>query len=287
MVSRIGRSGFTLAEALIALSISSVLIILVGSVFLTQNNFYSHVLLRSQVQENARAVTELVASDVRSLAPGGIILADSTRLVVRAPMATALICGRQGGSDVMVHVSGGLASIDTNEVGGYGYRDPGTGAWTYYDHTWSELYATGGNPAIRCFINGADVSGAWPEFIRMKSVESDTGIDNTVLDDGTHVLIFYRKTEFRFDNSVLVPGDRALFRGIYGSTLVEFATGMATTAQFQYRTGPTWVKYVAPASLSTVDAIRVVAQSVGKGDTSAQLGYDFGWTVDIPLANAF
>lgn len=130
MVSRIGRSGFTLAEALIALSISSVLIILVGSVFLTQNNFYSHVLLRSQVQENARAVTELVASDVRSLAPGGIILADSTRLVVRAPMATALICGRQGGSDVMVHVSGGLASIDTNEVGGYGYRAPALGPIT-------------------------------------------------------------------------------------------------------------------------------------------------------------
>ena len=280
-----GRGGFSLPETFIALTISSVLILLVGGVFLVQNDFYSHVLLRSQVQENARALSEVVATEVRSVAPGAVILADSTRLVIRSPMVTALICGDQG-SDVIAHVRGGISSITTSEVAGFGHRDPLTGTWNHYDLTWAQMEGSGGNPPNRCKNKGADISGASSEFIRLERIDNETGIDEDDLLG--HVIMIFRETEFRFDPSLLVSGDRALYRGIYGQTLVEFATGVATDARFEFRTGgPTWAKYVAPASLSAIDGIRLVAQSVGKGESSQQLTYDFGWTVDIPLANTY
>ena len=93
MIGRAGRGGFTLPEALIALTISSVLVLLVGTVFLVQNDFYSHITLRSQVHENARAMNEIVANEIRSVAAGGVMVADSSRLVVRASMVTAAVCG--------------------------------------------------------------------------------------------------------------------------------------------------------------------------------------------------
>lgn len=36
-----GRAGFTLVEAIIALTLSSVLVVLVGTVFLVQNQYYA------------------------------------------------------------------------------------------------------------------------------------------------------------------------------------------------------------------------------------------------------
>lgn len=287
------RGGFTLVEALIALTISTVLIMLVGSVFLVQNNFYSHVLVRSQVQENARAISEVIATETRSVASGAVLAAAEDSIVVRSPMATGFICGFSGGSDVHVHIPGGVATMDTADVAGYGYRDASTGAWTYYDHTWSELRTTTGGadlPAQRCAtLNGSDTAGIASEFRRIREVENDTGIQNDDLSDaGDVALLFYRQTTFRFTNSALVPGDRALFRGVNGGTPVEFATGLASTAAFNYRRGgSTWYTSVAAANLSTIDAVRVVVQSQGKGYTSDQLTYDFGWTIDIPLANAF
>ena len=256
-----------------------------------QNNFYSHVLVRSQVQENARAINEVLATELRNIGSGSIATADSADLVVKYPMTMAFVCGNGGASDVTVHIPGGITTMDSSDVSGYGYRSPSTGTWTYYAHAWSALLSTSGGtsyPAGRCANNGADTSGIVSQFRRIKTVESDTGVNNTTLDNGDVAILFYRTTEYKFAASTLVAGDRALWRAVNGGSLVEFATGLKTTSKFYYRRGgTTWYTYVAPANLSTIDAIRVDIQSQGKGTTSSELTYDFGWTVDIPLANAF
>ena len=58
--------GFTLIETIIALVLSSVVILLVSSTFLVQNNYYSSQTQRTGVHDNARAATELIASEIRS-----------------------------------------------------------------------------------------------------------------------------------------------------------------------------------------------------------------------------
>lgn len=277
--------GFSLPEALIALTISSGLVLMVGALFLVQNNFYAHVLVRGQVQENARVLSEVVATDVRSLVSNAVVVADSSRLVIRSPMTFAFVCGEDG-SDVVVHIGGGVSSLVTSDVGGFGYRNP-SGLYSYWDQTWAQLEGSSGNPATRCESRGADTVGASSEFVSLAPIDNLTGIGTVGLIGST--LVLFREIEFLFDNSLLVPGDRALFRGNYGSTLVELATGLADDAHFEYRRlgGSTWYKYVAPANFATIDAVRVVAQSIGKGTASAAAEYEFGWSVDLPLTNRF
>jgi prepilin-type N-terminal cleavage/methylation domain-containing protein len=276
-----GRAGFTLPEALIALTISSVLVLLVGTVFLVQNDFYSHVFLRTQVQENSRAMAELVASEARSMPAGGFIVADSTRMAFYQPMVIAVICGRQG-SDVIAHFPGGIDGVDTSDVAGFGVRNPST-LWSFYSRTWSQLKQSGGNPALDCHSNGADTTGIGSQFVRLGYIDNDSGFTTTEL-FGYSIMIT-RKTEFRFGPSTLVPGDRALYWGIHGQTLKELVTGVSDDARFEFRIASGWQTVVTGAPLSQIFGIRVVAESVGRGETNAQRNYDFGFSIDIPLPN--
>ena len=279
----IGRAGFTMIEALVALTISSGLIVMVGAVFLTQNEFFTWILLRGQVQENARAMTELVGSEVRSVSRGGVILADSMRFVVRAPMVQASVCGITG-TDAYAFVPGGSASIDQSEVASLGVMNAaGSGTWAYYDATWATLAGSGGTPAATCATNGADTASVASQFLQLR-VGTVTGASAPAV--GT-VLMLLRKTEFKIADSVLDPGVRAIFRGPYGESLVEFATGLSTTAQFRFRYGTTThYKVVTGANLALVDGIRIIAQSVGRGGSGGQTSFAFGWTVDIPFHNS-
>jgi prepilin-type N-terminal cleavage/methylation domain-containing protein len=277
------RAGFSLPEALIALTISSVLVLLVGALFLVQNDFYAQTMLRTQVQENARAMTEMVAADIRSVALGSAIIADSSRLVLRTPLITGMVCGTMSGTDVAVHVPGGTSSFTTSEVAGFGYL-ASNGTWSFYDNTWAEMNQAAGTSKTACFNNGADTLGTGSSFLRLREIVNDTGIPAANLWGSTIVL--YRNLEFRFNPSTLVPGERSLYRGTYQSTLAELATGLSDAAHFEYWTGAAWSKLVTGATLNSITRVRLVAQSEGTGETSQQSTFDFGWTVDIPLPNA-
>ena len=75
-------------------------------------------------------------------------------------------------------------------------------------------------------------------------------------------------------------------RGVYGAPLVEFATGMDTTAQFQYRTGgTTYADTVSSSSLGDIDAIRIVADARKRAPTGGQEDLTFGWSVNVTLRN--
>jgi hypothetical protein len=275
------RAGFTLVEALVALTISGALVIMVGALFLAQNEFYSWLLLRTQVQENARAMTELVGSEIRSVPRGGVVLADSLRLVVRSPMVSGSVCGFTG-TDGYVYVPGGSGAIDQTDLASLGALNSTTGVWTFYDTTWGTLNATGGTPAATCATNGADTAGVSSSYLRLK-VGTVTGAAPAVGD----ILMLGRKTEFKIQASTLDSTQTALYRGNYGGTLTEFATGLGSTARFQFRYGTTThYNVVTGANLALVDGIRIIAQSTGRGESGAQTQYAFGWTVDVPLVNA-
>jgi hypothetical protein len=265
------------------MTISGALVIMVAAVFLVQNEFYSWLLLRTEVQENARAMTELMASEIRSVPLGGVVLADSQRVVVRSPMVSALVCGIVlFGAGAYVHVPAGIGAIDPADVGSLGVLDSSTGAWTLYDTSWTSLNAVGGTPAVTCAGNGADTTGISSEFRRIDYL-SVTGSLASV----GKVLMIGRKTEFRIAASTLIPGLTALYRGNYGGTLSEFATGLASDASFQYRYGTTThYSSVTGGNLALIDGIRIVARSTGRGESGGRTQYAFGWTVDVPLVNA-
>lgn len=276
------RGGFTLVEAMVALTLSSVLVVLVSTTFLVQNRFYALQIERSAAQDNARMVTEMVAAELRPVMQGGVQLAQNTRLVVRSPMVLGVICGHSTGPSVSVQITGGDTDLTTSEVGGVALRDTLTGTWDYEDVSWTSMHQTGSSPAKNCYDNGADTVGHTTDFHAFRRFSTYFG----TLPPVGSIVMFYRRIEYRFNTSTMDPTSTALYRGPYGGTLVEFATGMDAAAQFKYRTGGTsYSTSVSGGALNDIDAIRIEAQARRKPQTGGVADITFGWGVNVYLRN--
>jgi len=278
---RHSRAGFTLVEAIVALALSSVLVILVGTTFLVQNRYYAVQLQRTAAQDNARTVTDMITSEIRSTMKGGVVTAENKKLIIRSPIALAVVCASSS-NERSVHIEGGKTDFDTLEVSGIALRDTVTSGWTYWDQTWSHFQQASGTPAASCYANGADTVGARNEFLEFRRLNTYFGFGPPL----GSVLMVYRKVEYKFDTSGLDPTTLALFRGVSGGGLTEFATGMNSSAQFKYRTGgTTYATLVSGSGLANIDAIRIEAQALGKPQTGGVADVVFGWGVNVVLRN--
>lgn len=271
------RGGFTLVETLISMVLATILMGLVSHTFLVQNQYYATQTLRAGVQDNVRAATELIARELRTSAEDGILVAGARTLTVRSPIAVGVVCAR-GGSFGDVQTEGGEASIPTGEVRGLALRNDST--WEYYDATWASLNGPDAISAAACEGNGADTIGAFDEFHRLDQMNSFS----TFVGLG-EVVMLYREITYTIDTSVLDPTTQALFRTVYGAPAIEFATGIDTTAQFQYRTAgtSTYADTIAAGSIDLIDAVRFVAEGRKPPATGGTDDITFGWSVNLPL----
>ena len=259
-----------------ALTLSSVIVGLVSSVFLTQNNFYRFVVQRTRVQDNLRVVTDLIASEVRGVAGGGVTTAENRRFVVRLPIAMGEVCS-QSPAEGYVYMPG-LTKIDGNEVAGYARQD-GSGTWTYTADNWSNLLlSSGAVDANECLTrSGADTVGATADFGRL-SIPAGATLGE--------VIMIYREVEFKIDQSELDPQTLAVYRGVTGDTLREFATGIKPDTGFQYRLPSSFYQNsITGASLANIEKIRVIASAIATDSIGGINSYSHEWTVGIPLRN--
>lgn len=280
---RPGTAGFTLVEAVIAVTLSAVIVVLVSSVFLAQNRFYDDMLRRSGVHDHARSVVELVAGEVRPVTEGGVVLADSLRLVLREPLSVGVVCRVQG-SRVSLYLPRAGAGLDTAHVTGYGVRGS-EGTWRFYDGSWGSLYdGSGQSVANDCAQVGFETSDVpVSHFVRLRGPGS---VPNPRPSPGGGFLL-HRELELRFATSDLDPAHRALFRGTSGTTLVEFATGLGADTHFRYRLRgeDDFEPTVSGGDLDRIDAVRILAHAVD-GDQGEELDrYDYRLVRDVPIRN--
>jgi len=258
-------------------------VVLVSTVFLVQNRYYEIQLARSAAQDGARTMTEGMARELRSVAGGGVKVAESGRLVVRSPVVLAVVCAQTPGDEVAVQFDGGPSGIDTREVTGFAVRDVVTGAWSYHDAgSWPDIYQPSGTPASACAANGADTTGASGDFTELRQLSIYHGSTPAV----GQLLMLYREVEYTIGGSGMRPAALALFRSVGGGTPVEFATGLDPSARFQYRTGgSTYADAVAGSGLSAIDAIRLVAEAREAPGTGGVDDVTYGWAVNVVLRN--
>ena len=76
-----------------------------------------------------------------------------------------------------------------------------------------------------------------------------------------------------------------LFRKPYGHDAVEYATGMYTTSQFQYKVGSVYGDTLPSFFLGFIDAIRIVVEARKRSETGGVDDVMFGWSVNIALRN--
>jgi len=275
-------AGFTLAEAIVALSLSTVLVLMVTTVFIAQSDFYDDVLRRSGAHDDARGVIEVVSSDVRKVMPDGIILADSLAFAARIPLTLAMVCEMDNTLLSVLHPET-AAGLDTDDVTGYAVRD-GSGGWIYGSSTWSDLYYDSGSTAkADCGSAGADTVGLpTSNFVRLYG----PWFYFVPVPAAGDPFLLTRDVKLEFADSDLDTATVGLYRGTYGQSLVEFASGLGDDARFEYRLqgNSSFQSSVSSGNLSQINSIRIVAQAFrqeGAGGDS----YEFELIQDVPLRN--
>ena len=109
------RGGFTLIELLVALMISSILVTVIYQLMLGNSRFVQTQASREEVQQNARAALDLIAGDLRTVAPSGIqaMAPDSVRFYL--PRAWGVLCDtidQNSATAWVLFPAGVLASTD-------------------------------------------------------------------------------------------------------------------------------------------------------------------------------
>lgn len=265
---------------MVALTLSSLVIVLVSGTFLAQSRYYSSQSLHVGAHDNARVATERVATEIRSAMKGGFVVAGPRTLTVRSAISLTSVCDRAG-NDMHVYVDGGIGALDTAEVAGVALRDEATGEWDYRTASWSTLDGGSAGSASNCAAHGADTASASGDFHELLG----TGSMFASAHEGD-LLMLFRETTFTIQTSVLDPAMLSLFRQAYGGSPTELATGMDSTAQFQYRTGgSTYADTVVGSSVADIDALRIVADARLPARSGAMADATFGWSVNVALGN--
>lgn len=243
-----------------ALTISTVLVGLVTSVFIAQSDLYDDVIRRSNAHGNVRSVMELVAGDVRGASEGAFVVATSDRMVLRVPVTVGIVCEIQG-SAVSTYLPRSGTGLDTASVTGYAFRGP-SGAWSYVADTWSGLY-DGSGTAVKddCGGAGMDTTG----------IPASHFVD--LAGPGSHAyattggaLLLHRDLELELAPSGLEPSETGVFRGTAGTTLVEVASGLGAASAFEYRLRgeDSFASSVSGTDLAGIHAVRVTVEAVAE-----------------------
>lgn len=257
--------------------LSSIVIGLVSHAFLVQNEYYSTQQLRTRAQDNARVATEVIAREVRNAVEEGIIVAGRRTLTVRVPMSLGVICSRTGVGDADLMTTGGQGGVVTADFAGLALRVGST--WVYHNTTWGVVDGNDALSASACAANGADTVGAYDDFHRITSLQTQFA---PVPSEGD-VLALFRETTFTIRQSQLDTLSLGLFRTSYGGAPVEFATGIDSTAHFEYRTASGMLDTVSAAAVIGVDAVRIVADARKSAPTGGREDIRFGWSVTVPM----
>lgn len=86
------RAGFTFIELLIALIIGGLVVSSIFQVLQGNGRFVQSQSAREEVQQNARAALDLIAADLRAVAPSGILTMDAARIRFYQPRAWGILC---------------------------------------------------------------------------------------------------------------------------------------------------------------------------------------------------
>lgn len=266
---------------MVAMLISTLLVSMVASIFLVQNEFYADAVKRATLHESVRSAVALVSSELRGVPGGGIVAAEADSVTFRIPLVVGGICGRSGSETYVYFPTGGQA-IDGAVVRGYGVRDD-TGAWAFTPAGWSSMYqSSGAMPAQACRWAGADTTGAMGEFFRLDGL-----VASPDLQAGDLVMLYMERT-LRLGPSDLDSVSAALFTGLAGGGMTEFSSGLAPASSFQYRllNQNNWRNRVAGGNRGRVAVIRFSAHGAAPSSRVGRDSLTFNLTSTVFLRNA-
>ncbi|MGH7444135.1 MAG: PilW family protein [Longimicrobiales bacterium] len=260
-IVRARRAGFTLVEVMIALVLTAIIGAAVTSVFVSQSAFYDEQQKITAARAVSRAATNMLLTELRAVeTSNGVIAAGADSLVVRVPYALGIACGT---NLTTLHVS--VLPVDSvvyaqASFAGYAWHDATSSAYTYVEGAGTTITDVAG--ASRCT---APAGGDLPITTFTAAGERGHVIGLTPVMAGAvphaSAVLLYQRVTYRFANSVIVPGQRGLWREAQGSGFgaEELAAPFDPSARFRfYVLNASVAQDAPPADLTQIRGIELV-----------------------------
>jgi prepilin-type N-terminal cleavage/methylation domain-containing protein len=249
------RAGFTLAEVLVALTLTAVLGAALTGAFVSQSKFFD----KQEKVGAARAVTRsslnMLLSELRMVErTGGVEAAEADSLTINVPYAMGLYCGVSG---TTMHIS--VLPADSFMLANAGYS-----GFAYRTSDSTYTYEDRNVPPS----DGADseCTGLAQPVTVLDGV-LDIPLGQAGLKAGTAILL-YQQVSYVFRASTSVPGTTALWRRVHHTLPVEeeLVAPFAPTAGFGYYVGDVVASQpsVAAASLDLVTGIELTLDGLSE-----------------------
>jgi prepilin-type N-terminal cleavage/methylation domain-containing protein len=259
------RPGFTMAEVIVALTLTAVIGMALTGMFITQSRFFANQERSGTARSVSRGAMNLVISELRMLElDSGLVAANTSKITVRAPYAIGAYCGLQGSEPVFSLLPADTMMMRDAGHTGYAYRTASTGRYTYVESIrWdasSVTHALCSNAGVRQFSNG--------RVLRMFTPPAPADPPLVV---GTAALI-YQLISYEFKPSVDVPGTIALWRIIESrDEEEELVAPFDSTARFGFFVNDAGTAVLtAPSDLSQVTGIQLVLNGITEGPPSSR-----------------
>lgn len=255
------RAGFSLAELVIALTLTAVVGAAVTTLFVTQNRFFDAQAKLGNAREVSRAALGTILADLRMVEQQqGVVSASDSVLVLRVPFAMGIICSATAASitAMMLPIADEIAGDRLLSYRGYMFRSlwspTNNGQYTYVNATPSGVAA--GNAAT-CTGNGINPAVV-PNSRLVTLTPGHAGAQRR------WPIMMWGQITYRF--TPLASGGRGLFRQAAGQINEELVGPFANTASFRFLTGalndPS--QAAPPTPLSNLNGIELVLDGLSE-----------------------
>jgi prepilin-type N-terminal cleavage/methylation domain-containing protein len=253
------RAGFTLAEVLVALTLTAVIGAIATGAFMSQSQFFDHQEKVGAARNVSRSAINVLTSEMRMVErSGGVVAASNAAITLRVPYALGLYCDAPSAGVARIYrLPADPAMLADAKYAGYAFRtSPST--YTYV--------TSGGNPTP---VPSADCTSAGiATYPNAMVTNLPYGVPMLT---GTPVFLFQEVT-YEFKASGEVPGRLGLFRNTTGDAPEELLAPFDGTAQFRfYVNDAATAETAVPALLNTITGLEItldgLSERPGSGGT--------------------
>jgi hypothetical protein len=246
------RSGFVLAELLVAMLIAAIIGVSLTQLVISQSRFVALQSGIMQARGGARAALNVMAPDLRMVTDSGLVAAAPDSVTVRVPYAFGVTCMQAAGKTVTSLLPADSAAYVSASASGYAWRDS-TGKYVFVEPAtvtasfWFLCSWPFSNPNITILSTpgwSAQVVALGPNDLRTPP--------------GT-VVYLYQLVRYAFAPSGQVPGQIGLWRTLLSTgQRDELVAPFDTSSGFQFLDSTFTPAATPPADLNRVKGLRLI-----------------------------
>lgn len=271
------EGGFTLVEALVALTISGILASGLISLLIGQSRFYDRTDDQMTAEQVAQATFDMLSAELRMASTTDLIAATADSVTFRFDLARGVVCDSTASDEATIYVYDRTTNAGlTSSLVGIAVSGPYEEEFEYEDSWNPTPTATGGSPKADCVAAGTPATGADADYMRITgwSARFTDGVpERGALVRG------YGGLTYRFGASTFFTTRTALWRGTQ-----ELVGPFDDSAAFAYvLTDGSVQSSVTGAALDSVAAVRVTATATGEGNNPYNVSRAISF--DVPFRN--